>query len=160
MDSGNILDKITKTLVLSILAAGTGTGVYLGIRHLIRKSRSNSFNDKSLEPGDPSAYARQLRMAFQNDNYFGWGTDVEQIYRVFEEIPSNAVYAKVQKAYDAITRGKNLNADLEDELTSAEIQKVAAILNSKPDGKAGARYDKAIERIKTLRNGKAESKSN
>jgi hypothetical protein len=153
MESGNILDKITKALVLSMLATGTGAGAYLGIRYLIRKSRSNNINDKSLNEGDPSTYARQLQMALQHF----WGADLEVIYQVFNAIPSNAAYAKVQKAYSAITSGKNLNADLAGGLSSSEYQKVIDTLNSKPDGKRDSRYDKAIEKIKSMRNGKAEA---
>ena len=33
-------------------------------------------------------YAQKLRMAFENDNYFGWGTDEESIRETLRKVPS------------------------------------------------------------------------
>jgi CRISPR/Cas system CSM-associated protein Csm4 (group 5 of RAMP superfamily) len=83
-----------------------------------------------MDEGDPATYAKQLKMAFDNDVAFGWGTNEEAVTRVFEEIPSKSIYSKVQKEYSNMY-GRNLNADLEDELSSDEYNELIRILNAK-----------------------------
>jgi hypothetical protein len=53
----------------------------------------------SLEVGDPATFAKQLKMAFDNDNYAGWGTNEKMVMQVFNEMPSKSMYSKVQKEY-------------------------------------------------------------
>ena len=69
-------------------------------------------------------------MAFDNDNYAGWGTNEKMVMQVFNEIPSKSMYTKVQREY-ANLYGKSLNADLEDELSSEEYNELIRILNAK-----------------------------
>jgi 5,10-methylene-tetrahydrofolate dehydrogenase/methenyl tetrahydrofolate cyclohydrolase len=69
-------------------------------------------------------------MAFDNDNSFGWGTNEEMVFKVFNDMPSKSMYAKVQKEYSKMY-GRSLNADLEDELSSDEYNELIRILNAK-----------------------------
>ena len=69
-------------------------------------------------------------MAFDNDNWGSWGTDEEVIFSVFREIPSKSLYSKVQRAYQSLYN-RNLNRDLEEELSSDEYNEVIRILNAK-----------------------------
>lgn len=69
-------------------------------------------------------------MAFDNDTWFGWGTNENQVLQVFNQIPSKAFYQKVQKAY-ADLYGKSLNSDLEDELSSDDYNTIIRLLSSK-----------------------------
>jgi hypothetical protein len=69
-------------------------------------------------------------MAFDNDNYMGWGTNEQMVLQVFSEIPSKAMYTRVQKEY-ANLYGRSLNADLEEELSSEEYNELIRILNAK-----------------------------
>lgn len=113
---------------ISLVAA---TGIFFGVRYLVREVKQDSAANDSLNPGAASNYASRLKMAFDNDMWWGMGTDEELIYTVFREIPSKAVYDDVIKAYSNLYKGANLNTDLQDELDTSEYQKVVEILNSK-----------------------------
>lgn len=120
-----------KTLVIySAVGIGTATGLFFLGRHLLKNVRSNQSHKSSLEEGDPATFAKQLKMAFDNDNYAGWGTNEEMVFKVFSDIPSKGMYGKVQKEYSRMY-GKSLNADLEDELSSEEYNELIRILNAK-----------------------------
>ena len=120
-----------KTIVTySAIGLGTATGLIFLSRYLYKKGRTKLIDKKSLNEGDPATYARQLKMAFDNDNWFGWGTNTKLVMQVFEDIPSKASYQKVQKAYFGLYN-KNLNADLENELSSSEYNQVIQILSAK-----------------------------
>jgi hypothetical protein len=120
-----------KTLVVySTLGVGTATGLFLVARHFYKKTLANQSEKRSLEEGDPATFAKQLKMAFENDNYFGWGTNWSVVKQVFESIPSKSMYSKVQREYLRMY-AKSLNADLEDELSSDEYNELIRILNGK-----------------------------
>jgi hypothetical protein len=120
-----------KTVVIfSTLGLGTATGLFLLGRHFYKKSQSKRSEKNSLEEGDPATFAKQMKMAFENDNYFGWGTNVEMVNKVFQDVPSKKMYDKVQKEYFRMY-GKSLNADLESEMNSDEYNELIRILNAK-----------------------------
>jgi hypothetical protein len=120
-----------KTIVIySSLGVGTATGLFFLARHFFRKTLANQSEKRSLEEGDPATYAKQLKMAFDNDNYFGWGTNWEVVKLVFTDLPSKAMYSKVQREYMRLYN-KSLNADLEDELSSEEYNELIRIVNTK-----------------------------
>lgn len=121
-----------KTVVLyGTLGLGTTTGLFLLARHLFQKAQVKHVENQSAEEGNPATYAKELRMAFENDMWFGMGTNEEQIFSTMSSIPTKATYSKVQSAYYTLY-GTNLNADLEDELTSDEYNQVIRILSTKP----------------------------
>jgi hypothetical protein len=120
-----------KTVVIySALGLGTATGLFLVARHFYKKSLANRSQRHSLEEGDPATFAKQLKMAFENDNYFGAGTNEKLVMKVFQEIPTKSMYTKVQREYFRLY-GKSLNADLEEELDSSEYNELIRILNAK-----------------------------
>jgi hypothetical protein len=126
------LDNL-KTIVIyggvGLIIAG---GAFVGIRYLIRNYRKNSTAKDSLDYGSASSYATRLKMAFENDNYFGWGTNLTEVSNVFNEISSKDQYAAIEKAYSALYPGKQLNLDLKDELTTKEYNDVMNTLSYKP----------------------------
>jgi hypothetical protein len=115
----------------TVLGLVTTIGTALLIRHFIKKGKQKTTETKTTETGNPANYAKLLQMAFQNDNAMGWGTNEELVYKVFNSLPSQAFYKDVQKAYDKMTKGRSLNADLADELDTDEYNKVLNILQSK-----------------------------
>lgn len=124
------IQNLKTVVVYSTLGIGTATGLFFLGRHFYKKVRANQSEKHSLEEGDPATIAKQLKMAFENDNYFGWGTNWKVVKQVFEEIPSKGMYSKVQREYFRIY-SKSLNADLEDELSSDEYNELIRILNVK-----------------------------
>jgi hypothetical protein len=120
-----------KTLVVySTLGLGSATGLFLLGRYFIKKAQANAAERNSLTEGDPASYAKQLKMAFDNDNWMGWGTNTQLVLQVFEMIPSKSSFKKVQSAYFDMY-AKNLNADLESELSSSEYNQVISLLSKK-----------------------------
>lgn len=123
--------EVKNYALLGLIGAGVVGGAFLGIRYMILGSKEKKTANDALNPNSAASYASRLKMAFENDNFFGWGTDEELVYTVFRELPSKAFYNDVIKAYSNLYRGANLNLDLKDELSSSEYQKVMDILNSK-----------------------------
>jgi hypothetical protein len=124
------IQNLKTIVVYSTLGLGTATGLFFLARHFYKKTRANISHKHSLEEGDPATYAKQLKMAFDNDNYFGWGTNEKMVKQVFNDLPSKSMYSKVQKEYSRLY-GRSLNADLEDELSSDEYNELIRILNAK-----------------------------
>lgn len=124
------VENLKTVVIYSTLGVGTATGLFFLGRHFFKKALANRSEKHSMEEGDPATFAKQLKMAFENDNYFGWGTNTNVVMRVFQEIPSKSMYSKVQKEYFR-QYGKSLNADLEDELSSEEYNELIRILNAK-----------------------------
>lgn len=124
------IHNLKTVVVYSSLGIGTATGLFFLARHFYKKALANHSEKRSLEEGDPATYAKQLKMAFENDNYFGWGTNWNVVKQVFNELPSKSMYSKVQREYLRMY-SKSLNADLEDELSSDEYNELIRILNEK-----------------------------
>jgi hypothetical protein len=124
------IQNLKTVVVYSTLGVGTATGLFFLVRHFYKKSLANRSEKHSLEEGDPATYAKQLKMAFDNDNYMGWGTDEKAITKVFEELPSRKMFEKIQKEYFRMY-SRSLNADLEEELSSEEYNNLIRILNGK-----------------------------
>ena len=126
------VDDFKTVVIYSTLGIATATGVFFLARHLYKKTRAKKVEKQSLYEGSPATYAKQLKMAFDNDNWASWGTDEEKIFQVFREIPSKAAYQKVQKAYLDLY-GKNLNSDLESELSSEEYNAIIRLVAGKKE---------------------------
>ena len=124
------LQNLKTVVIYSTLGLGTATGLFFLGRHFYKKTRANISQKHSLEVGDPATFAKQLKMAFDNDNYLGWGTNEKMVMLVFNEIPSKSMYTKVQKEYSNLY-GRSLNADLEEELSSDEYNELIRVLNTK-----------------------------
>ena len=114
-----------------VLGLLTTVGTILLVRHFVKKSSKKTTEVKTTESGHPASFAKLLKMAFDNDNYAGWGTNEELVYRVFNALPTQAFYKEVQKEYENMTAGRSLNADLSEELDSEEYDKVLGILQGK-----------------------------
>ena len=122
--------SVSSQVTSTMLAAGAAVGVFLGIKAVVKNFKQGIREQQALTEGNPAAFATQLKMAFENDNYFGWGTDEEVVFSVLEAIPNGGTMNKVQRAYRDLY-GRNLAADLQDELSSEEFSMALQIINSK-----------------------------
>ena len=129
--SSKQVENYRNVAISAVLLAGAGTGLFFLGRNIYRKVTANVSQNNSLTEGDPATYAKQLKMAFENDMWFGMGTDEKTVMAVFREIPSKSMYGKVQREYNRMYN-RNLNSDLEDELESDEYNEVIEILKYKP----------------------------
>ncbi len=124
--------KVTlgKNVTTVLLASGLGIGVFFTLRALMIRFKRNRREINALQPGNPANFAIRLKLAFENDKPFGWGTNEEAVYQTLEEIPSYAILKKVERAYRDLY-GSNLSADLMDELSTEEFAIAQEIINSK-----------------------------
>jgi hypothetical protein len=124
------IEKLRNLSIVSLVTLGAGTGVVLLIRHFYKKYAQNKSLNQSFNQGAAADYARQLKMAFENDNYLQWGTDRNAVFRTMNAIPSRALFASVVVQYHAMYN-RNLLDDLKGELSTEDARKVEAILKSK-----------------------------
>lgn len=140
-DTTNNELSLKEKLLYSLIGLGiVGGGIFFG-RKLVLKSVANREEKKSFEEGTPATYAKQLKMAFDNDGW--WGTDTEKVRSTLTEIPSKQVFLKVQESYKKLYNS-NLITDLSDELQTTEYNEMLQIIAQKPDktgGKASSAYN-------------------
>jgi len=122
--------------VLSIIAIQFASNK---IKNIVANNEENSsFGNKQH-----ATWAKQLKMAFDNDGW--WGTDENGVRQVLRQVPSQEDFQKVQTSYRKLYKGRNLIEDLTDELKATEFNEMLAILQSKPerarDAKEGVSYN-------------------
>jgi hypothetical protein len=134
----------------SIIVLG---GSFLIGRKMVLKSIANKEENFTLDEGSAATYAKQIKMAFEND---GWpGTNTTELRRIMMEIPSKKDTTKVATSYKKLYNS-NMYADMQSELQSTEYNEMLSIVAEKPT-KAGKRgkpvdmskkYDEWAKRLK------------
>lgn len=125
--------SLKEKVIYSLLAAAGVTGLIVVGKKLIQNQISNKAHSKSFEDGTPETTAKQIKMAFENDGY--WGTDTKALRVVLTDIKSKAELDKVFKAYQKEYHS-NMYKDMSDELEATEYNEMLQIMAAKP-GKAG-----------------------
>jgi hypothetical protein len=121
-------EKIKYSMIGLVLLGGS---FFIG-RSIIRKARANTEEKKTYQEGTAATYAKQIRMAFENDMWWGWGTDEEALRRTVRAIPSKDEFRKVINSYQKLY-ARSMMADMQEELTTAEYNEMLAIIAAKPD---------------------------
>lgn len=121
-------EKLTYSIVSLVVLSGS---FFIG-RSIVRNARSTSEQKKTYDDSNAASFAQQLRMAFENDNYFEWGTDKEVVRDVIRKIPSKDEFKKVINSYQKLY-AKSLMGDLKSELATSEYNEMLAIIAGKPD---------------------------
>ena len=129
---------VKEKLVYGFLALlGIGGSAWF-VTNLVRKKIANAEEKKSFEEGTPATTAKKIKMAFENDGW--WGTDTKALREELIAVPSKEEWAKVLKSYEKLystaTHKANLITDLSDELQSTEYNEMLQIIDNKPQ-KAG-----------------------
>ena len=127
-DDFTLKEKLTYSIVGLVVLGGS---FFIG-RTVVRGARSNSEQKKTYDDGSAAAFAQQIKMAFENDNYFGWGTDEDSIRTVIRKIPSKEEFKKVINSYQKLYT-KSLMTDLKNELAATEYNEMLSIIAGKPD---------------------------
>jgi hypothetical protein len=127
-DDFTLKEKLTYSIVGLVVLGGS---FFIG-RSIVRHARATSEEKKTYNDGNAAYYAQKLKMAFENDNYFGWGTDEESIRDTIRKIPSKDVFKQVINSYQKL-HAKSLMSDLKDELATSEYNEILAIIAGKPD---------------------------
>lgn len=127
-DDFTLKEKLQYTAIGLLLVGGS---FFIG-RSLIRKARSTSEEKKTYDDSNAAFYAQKLKLAFENDMWFGWGTDEEAVRNVIRAIQSKGDFKKVINSYQKLY-ARSLMLDLKEELTSSEYNEMLAIIAGKPD---------------------------
>ena len=99
-------------------------------RKMINNGVANNQENKSYIEGSSATYAKAIKMAFDNDGW--WGTNTIALRETLRSIPTKHEFKQVMKAYHKLYR-KNLLQDMADELQSTEYAEMIAIIDAKPD---------------------------
>lgn len=110
-----------------------GGAVIIG-RKLILQSKANNEEQKTYESGSAAAIAKAIKMAFENDGW--WGTDKTALRQAIRDIPSKEEFVQVMTSYQRLYN-RTLMRDMQDELKSTEYNEIIEILAAKPE-KAGS----------------------
>ncbi len=125
---------LKEKLLYSLIGIGiVGGGVFFG-RKLVLKGVANREEKKSFDEGTPATLAKQIKMAFENDGW--WGTDTEKLRTTLREIPSKQVFLQVQASYKKLYNS-NMITDMSDELQATEYNEMLQIIAQKPDKTGG-----------------------
>jgi hypothetical protein len=117
-----------KVLYSLLAAAGITSAIVFGKKFIQGKVADRS-ESKSFEEGTPETLAKQIKMAFENDGYFG--TDTKALRLVLSKITNKMELDKVFKAYQKQYQS-NLYKDMSDELQSTEYNEMLQIIQGKP----------------------------
>ncbi len=110
-----------------------GGAVMLG-RSVIKKAVVKNEQAKTLEDGTAPTYAKQIKMAFQNDGW--WGTDTVALRSALRSIPSKEEFRKVMGSYQRLY-SSSLLGDMQSELKSSEYNEMLYIISAKPESNGG-----------------------
>lgn len=140
----NLKDVVIYGTLGLVVIGGT---LYL-ISRVLKEQRANKEEKKSLDVDSSAATAKKIRMALDNDMWFGWGTDEEMLRKAIIEIPTKDEFKKVaasfKKLYD-----EPLTAALQGDLSTAEYNEMMAIIAGKPEKKGDkANYNHAAAAVR------------
>lgn len=137
-----------KLLYSTIGLAVVGSGIYFGRKFILNKI-SNKEENQSFDEGTTATTAKQIKMAFENDGW--WGTNTTALRIALQQVSSKDEFIKVQKSYQKLYNS-NLIKDMSDELQSTEYNEMLQIIASKPTRKGQAPtvnvYDAWAKRLK------------
>ena len=90
----NDTDKtVIRIAVYTLGSAIIGSGLFFGIRTIVRHIRSNKEQNLSLSDDSSANYAKRLKLEFDTDGF--WGTNVEKVRKDFSELPRKAAFTAV-----------------------------------------------------------------
>jgi hypothetical protein len=127
-DDFTLKEKLTYGIVSLVVLSGS---FFIG-RSIVRNARATTEEKKTYDDSNAAYYAQKLKMAFENDNYFGWGTDESAIREIIRKIPSKDEFKKVINSYQKLY-ARSLMLDLKEDLTTTEYSEMLAIVAGKPD---------------------------
>ena len=127
-DNFTLKEKLTYGIVGLVVLSGS---FFIG-RAVVRHARATGEEKKTYDDSNAAYYSQKLKMAFENDNYFGWGTDESAIREIIRKIPSKDEFKKVINSYQKLY-ARSLMLDLKEELTTSEYSEMLAIVAGKPD---------------------------
>lgn len=135
MIQAKALEKVAESNMLRYTFYGVGSLLLIGGvtwlgRKIVNNAIANQVEKRTLQEGSPATFAKQFKMAFENNNWPG--TNLPLVRQLFRDIPTKDFFNRVVKAYQQLYR-KNLLRDLSRELATSEYQEMMSILAPKPN---------------------------
>jgi hypothetical protein len=125
-DEFTLKEKITYTILGIVVIGGS---FFIG-RSIVRRAKADNEERKTFEDGSAATYAKQIKMAFEND---GWGgTDEEALRSILRKIASKEDFKNVLVSYERLYNSSMMR-DMKDELQATEYNEMLAIIAAKPD---------------------------
>jgi hypothetical protein len=125
-----------------------GGGIYFGRKFILNKV-ANKEENQSFDEGSSATTAKQIKMAFDNDGW--WGTNTTALRTALQQVKTKDEFTKVQKSYQKLYNS-NLIKDMSDELQSTEYNEMLQIIAGKPQKQGQATtinaYDAWAKRLK------------
>lgn len=121
--------SLKEKVIWSVLGAAGVTGLVVVVKKFVINKIEDKAHAKSFEDGTPQTIAKQIKMAFDNDGY--WGTDVKALRKVLTDIKSKV---QLKQVFDAYTHEyhSNMYKDMSDELETSEYNEMLQIIAAKP----------------------------
>src|SRR4051794_33146574 len=110
-------EKITYSMIGVVVLGGS----FLIGRKLIKNAQATSEERKTFEDGSAATYAKQIKMAFENDGW--WGTDEESLRVAIRKVPDKDVFKQVIASYERLYNS-SLMRDMKDELQTSEYNEM------------------------------------
>lgn len=120
---------VASRLMLGFGIMGVGGIIAYFVVRKAKKERARHEQAKSFGKDIYATWAKQLKMAFDNDEW--WGTDVPMVRYIIKKIPSKDDFDLVEKSYKKQYH-RELIPDMADELTKLEYDDMLTILKAKP----------------------------
>jgi len=105
-------------------------GAVILIRNTVRRRQAEAEQRLTYEDGSAATFAKQVRMAFDNDGW--WGTNTVMLRQVITRIPSKQILRQVMDSYGRLYK-RSMLTDMESELQSSEYNEMLAIISTKPE---------------------------
>jgi hypothetical protein len=136
---------VKQKALIGVAAGLTGIALAVFIYNKFWLVAENHERQESLNEGTSSSYANRIKMAFDNDGW--WGTNVPALRKVLLEIPHKRLWEKIKTSYRKLAKGKHLLTDMEDELTTTEWLEMQAIFSTLPSGASGESTERQFSAI-------------
>jgi hypothetical protein len=122
--------SLTKQIFYGVGTTLITIGTFLIGRKIVRGVVSDKEERKSFDENSPATYAKRIKMAFDNDGWYG--TNTKELRRIMQEIPSRDAMKQVSDSYQRLYHAA-LYKDMGDELQTTEYNEMLAIVSAKPD---------------------------
>ena len=127
---------IQSKIISVVLGAGGALGLYVVTRMIYYKWQSNKEELKAADTDSAASYAQRIRMAFDNDGW--WGTDTVRLRQLISEIPSRDFFKAVCDSYARLYSNDSLMRDMKGELQSTQYEEMIDMIAAKPVKEGGA----------------------
>jgi hypothetical protein len=122
--------SVKEKLGIAVVAALGITGIVLLLKKGVTKYIANTSDKRSFKDGTPETIAKQIKMAFENDGYFG--TDIKALREIMLRIRSKTELEAIRKEYTK-QFGTQLYSDMMKELQTSEYKEMLQIMEGKPE---------------------------